>query len=452
MTRRLFIVGQQGRLICLGVVLAASYMHAQNNTYPWPQSGSVGIGTTSPMAPLDVTGTQTLQNPSGGHYLLNYALGGSFEDPNSGDIILLIPASTGSPVNGSQFEGTIESNRGSAGSWNLNSEWYVSVQSAYTNNTGSILPVSGNQEYASTPILITCVYNGVTYIGFQTPAGNSSSVWSLTGNWSNGQNSQRPVMVTRSSVTNIATLVGYESIGAAISIVSNGNNGNGGAIGANVGIGTTNPASLLSVGASSQFQVNASGAVTSGSIVSSGPVGIGVSPQYTLDVAGQIHASQAVYASGGITFADGSSLSSANTLCGGDYAESVDVTGNRTKYEPGDVLVIDPNTSGKFLKSAEPYSTAVTGIYSTRPGAVGRRQSTPKSDAEVPMAMIGIVPTKVSAENGPIHRGDLLVTSSTIGYAMKGTDRGRLTGAVIGKALDSLESGKGVIEVVVTLQ
>jgi hypothetical protein len=116
------------------------------------------------------------------------------------------------------------------------------------------------------------------------------------------------------------------------------------------------------------------------------------------------------------------------------------------------VLVINPNGSGRFLKSATPYSTAVLGIYSTKPGALGRRQTTPKSGDEVPMAMIGIVPTKVSAENGPIMPGDLLVTSSTPGYAMKGTDRGRLVGAVIGKAMGRLDSGTGVIEVGVTLQ
>ena len=130
----------------------------------------------------------------------------------------------------------------------------------------------------------------------------------------------------------------------------------------------------------------------------------------------------------------------------------MDVTGDRKHYEPGDVLVIDPNDPGKFLKSAEPYSSSVTGIYSTKPGTVGRRQATPPSPDEVPMAMMGIVPTKVSAENGSIHPGDLLVTSSTAGYAMKGTDRNRMLGAVIGKALGNLDSGTGVIEVVVTLQ
>jgi hypothetical protein len=132
----------------------------------------------------------------------------------------------------------------------------------------------------------------------------------------------------------------------------------------------------------------------------------------------------------------------------------VDVSGSRTSYEPGDVLVIGTNSGSDVAKSAEPYSTLVAGIYSTRPGTVGRRQVTdPKaSKTEVPMAMMGIVPTKVSAENGPIKRGDLLVTSSTVAYAMKGTDRSRMLGAVIGKAMGNLDSGTGVIEVLVTLQ
>ena len=189
----------------------------------------------------------------------------------------------------------------------------------------------------------------------------------------------------------------------------------------------------------------------------SGNVGIGTTaPNATLEVNGTAQVDGALnVGNAGIVFPNGGgtqTVAYTGVTCGGDYAESVDVSGDRTKYEPGDVLVIDPDHDGKFLKSAEPYSTAVTGIYSTKPGTLGRRQLTPKTDAEVPMAMIGIVPTKVSAENGPIRRGDLLVTSSTIGYAMKGTDRSLLTGAVIGKALGNLESGKGVIEVVVTLQ
>ena len=52
----------------------------------------------------------------------------------------------------------------------------------------------------------------------------------------------------------------------------------------------------------------------------------------------------------------------------------------------------------------------------------------------------------------PIKPGDLLVTSSKPGYAMKGTDRTQMLGAVIGKAIGHLDSGVGVIEAVVTLQ
>ncbi|MEO6816656.1 MAG: hypothetical protein ABI177_08130 [Edaphobacter sp.] len=186
-----------------------------------------------------------------------------------------------------------------------------------------------------------------------------------------------------------------------------------------------------------------------------GSVGIGTaSPAAKLEVNGNFKLTSGSGAS--ITFADGTIQSTAwkGSLCGGDYAESVDVSGDRTRYEPGDVLVVDPEHPGQFLKAAEPYSTLVAGIYSTKPGLLGRRQTTdPKtSTTEVPMAMVGIVPTKVSAENGSIRPGDLLVTSSILGHAMKGTDRNLLTGAIVGKALGTLESGTGVIEVLVSLQ
>lgn len=187
-----------------------------------------------------------------------------------------------------------------------------------------------------------------------------------------------------------------------------------------------------------------------------GNVGIGTAiPGAKLEIAGNVKVSGA---GASITFPDGTVQSTAYTgaTCstGGDYAESVDVAGDRASYEPGDVMVLAPQDGADVVKSSVPYSTTVAGIYSTKPGYVGRRQLTDPKTAtqEIPMAMVGTVPTKVSAENGPIHRGDLLVTSSTPGFAMKGTDRSRMTGAIVGKAMGALESGTGVIEVLVSLQ
>lgn len=192
----------------------------------------------------------------------------------------------------------------------------------------------------------------------------------------------------------------------------------------------------------------------------SGNVGIGFDPSNAYSAHGRLEVNGSVTLTPGtgasITFADNTVQGTAwnGVLTGGDYAESVDVSGDRGEYEPGDVLVIDPNSDGKFLKASAPYSTLVAGIYSTRPGVIGRRQLTARAKMkdEVPMAMTGIVPTKVSTENGPVKPGDLLVTSSQPGYAMKGTDRGQMLGAVIGKAIGHLDGGTGVIEAVVTLQ
>ncbi|SDY54957.1 hypothetical protein SAMN05661080_03817 [Modestobacter sp. DSM 44400] len=59
---------------------------------------------------------------------------------------------------------------------------------------------------------------------------------------------------------------------------------------------------------------------------------------------------------------------------------------------------------------------------------------------------------KVDADVAPIEVGDPLTTSPTRGHAQKATDRARSRGAVIGKAMAPLASGRGVVPVLVGLQ
>jgi hypothetical protein len=143
------------------------------------------------------------------------------------------------------------------------------------------------------------------------------------------------------------------------------------------------------------------------------------------------------------------------TVTGGaDFAESVAVRGDNMRYQAGDLLAIDPTGSRRLELSQDAYSTRVAGIYSTKPGILGTPHAMDAASlaSEVPMAVVGIVPCKVTAENGAITVGDLLVASSQAGFAMKGTDRGRMLGAVVGKALEPLTAGNGIIQVLVTLQ
>ena len=132
----------------------------------------------------------------------------------------------------------------------------------------------------------------------------------------------------------------------------------------------------------------------------------------------------------------------------GGGADFADMSPAVSGLKPADVLVIGHD--GKLALSSQPYSTAVAGVYSTKPGFIGGKGMDEDTTGKVPLAIVGTVPAKASAENGPICPGDLLTTSSTLGHAMKATDV--KTGTIIGKAMETLESGTGTIQILVTLQ
>jgi hypothetical protein len=129
----------------------------------------------------------------------------------------------------------------------------------------------------------------------------------------------------------------------------------------------------------------------------------------------------------------------------------------------GEVVVIDTDQGQKdkgwrVTRSTKPYDTSVFGIVSSYEQAamvIGgdvAPENAGKTKDRLPVALVGRVKAKVSAENGSIKTGDLLTTSSTPGHLMKCDDKMKCIGAVAGKAFEPWEKGTGTIEVFVALQ
>jgi hypothetical protein len=177
---------------------------------------------------------------------------------------------------------------------------------------------------------------------------------------------------------------------------------------------------------------------------------------------------------------------------GADVAEYVTVS---EPVEPGDVVEIDPQNPKSYRKARGAYSPLVAGVISTAPGVVlggklsaGRPLPRPLPDTErgvlppsppspLPsqgegsrgvrrlgkgagglglepgerrlLALLGRVPVKATTESGPIRPGDLLTSASKPGYAMRCESPKLCEGALLGKALEPLAEGSGLITMLI---
>jgi len=385
---------------------------ATEQTSTFRASGNVGIGTTIPNAALDLATSLPkimLEAAAGGNAAVIY---------NDGNFNI------------------------GAGTWPL---WIRGASNILMNpetglvgigtaNPSALLDVNGTSNFGSNQVKIG-------YAGIPTIQGlNAGKPLFLSNGGDGGNNTFFPFLYQNYQAFNI----GFVNYGGAAYGGVNGTSFNTVLQITGSGAVYTGTPQQTNISATNNIGIVARNVLDNGSGSASFAGNVGVNGNINLTTGSGAH----------MTYSDGTVQSTAWTgvLSGGDYAESVDVVGERLDYLPGDVLMIDPEHQDRFRKASEPYSHMVAGIYSTKPGVTGRRQPTVKSPDEIPMAMIGIVPTKVSTENGPVLSGDLLVASSTPDYAMKGTDKDRLTGAIIGKAMGHLENGRGLIEVLVTLQ
>jgi hypothetical protein len=139
---------------------------------------------------------------------------------------------------------------------------------------------------------------------------------------------------------------------------------------------------------------------------------------------------------------------------GADLAEPFDIVSEST-IQPGMVVAIDIAHAGQLKIAENAYDKTVAGIISgaggIQPGMVMGQDGT-IANGHHPVALTGRVYCRVDASYGAVRPGDLLTTSDTPGHAMKVTDHDQAQGAIIGKAMTSLEEGQGLVLVLVSLQ
>jgi len=192
------------------------------------------------------------------------------------------------------------------------------------------------------------------------------------------------------------------------------------------------------------------GGTTALAIVQNRNVGVGTSftspPTEKLEVNGNLKLSGT------------GNINAAGTIEAGNivakYQDVAEWVPSSQQLAAGTVVVLDSTKSNQVISSTQSYDTRVAGVISAQPGiTLGE-----KSDSKVLVATTGRVKMKVDASKGPIHIGDLLVTSDVPGVAMKSEEinlggvKIHRPGTLIGKALEPLEKGKGEILVLLSLQ
>lgn len=136
------------------------------------------------------------------------------------------------------------------------------------------------------------------------------------------------------------------------------------------------------------------------------------------------------------------------------YQDIAEWVPSREDLAPGTVVVLDTAIGNAVMPSSRAYDTTVAGVVSAQPGITLGVES----EGQEQIATTGRVKVFVDATAAPIEAGDLLVTSSVPGMAMKSIpiDVGGVAihrpGTIIGKALGPLAGGRGEILVLLSMQ
>jgi hypothetical protein len=208
---------------------------------------------------------------------------------------------------------------------------------------------------------------------------------------------------------------------------------------------------------------NGTGGDYSGTLITTSLGVNALTPNYTLDVNGDINSSSLYRVAGtaGINLSCGADLGIKSlTVSGGIVTAGACTTNTLTdlaeyygsddaSIESGDIVSISstqsavevattsgPATKAYIEKSSELTQDAVIGIVSTNPEIKLGAGLFDANENPRAVALSGRVPVKVTSANGAIKKGDAITLSPISGVGMKYTG----TGTVIGKALQDYDS------------
>ncbi|HRP61791.1 MAG TPA: hypothetical protein PK400_00690 [Phycisphaerales bacterium] len=373
------------------------------------QNGRVGIGNTSPLHPLHVSGV-----------IRSGVVTNTFAEMNGaeGQIEIRRNDTTGP---GLTFFSTAFSGSVSRGRIDFRD---ISGSRALISYSDPILGTAGLQFSGSANVHMKIADNGNVGIGTLDPVRRLHVLSGTSVGVTPHTNSSA---VFERSATNYISIISPNANERGILFADPESFVNGGII-------------YNSTSVQDGFAFRTGGNVNRMVVTSTGRVGIGTnSPQQTLDVIG-------------------TTRTTVLQITGGaDLSERFDVADlDDLKPLPGMVVSIDPANPGKLVLSTCAYDRTVVGVISGANGVnsgmiMGQEDSA--ADGAFPVALTGRVYVLADASRAAIEPGDLLTTADRAGFAQPVTDFSRMHGAVIGKAMTGLPLGEtGFVLVLVNLQ
>jgi hypothetical protein len=155
----------------------------------------------------------------------------------------------------------------------------------------------------------------------------------------------------------------------------------------------------------------------------------------------------ALYVNGNSVFSGQLFITNKNESLPANTVEMFEVD-NEQYIMPGDILTVSSKGKAILTRSISEYSKDVIGIVSGNPSIITNNSGI---EAKIyPIVLTGKALCRIDARKKTVKPGDLIVTSDTPGCGMTGEiDSFNKIGTIVGKALDKLDDGIGIIPVFV---